>query len=614
MKFQLFLRTSLNSALFSAAIIAGILRPTAARAQSGAPVISSAAALDVYYQVQPQGGNTFSYQIVASNSPTSYGATGLPSTAMLTSSTGWIYGNSSYPGLYSVTLSATNGAGTTTAPLRLAIHPAALGVANSGDKAYPAGTTLSISVQFNAPVGVIGTPAVNLSLGSPASGTRQAVYVSGSGTETLVFAYTPGANDVAATVTPLSTLSLNGGSIRDANGLDAGTSLPAQQTESAFSALSFTAGVSGSGSNSASAAPSFILSPQSASVAAGSSVVFSAQATASAAVSYQWMLNGVALSGATNADLILSAVTASNAGSYTVVATNGAGSTTSSAATLSVVTTSDPGRLMNLSILSNVQTSLTLGFVVGGQGATGSENVLIRGLGPALTAFGVGSVLPDPTVTTIQQSSQSVLATNAGWAGSKSVIAADLATGAFPLSNATSADSAVVLPLAAVSGGYTVQIAGKSGDSGTALAEVYDDTSTYTASTPHLVNLSCLTPLSAGGSLSAGFVVGGSTSKTVLIRALGPALSAFGISGTLPDPQVTLRSLGSSTVVASAQGGAGSAELSAVAASVGAFQIASSASADSALVVTLAPGAYTADVSSVSGIAGSVLVEVYEFQ
>ena len=173
MKFQLFLKSSFNSALLSAAVLAGIIGPTA-RAQSSAPVISSAASLDVYYQVELQGGNTFTYRIVASNSPTSYGATGLPSTSTLTTSTGWIYGNSSYPGLYSVTLSAANGSGSTTAPLRLAIHPAVLGVSNSGNTAYPAGTTLSISVKFNAPVGVIGAPSVTLSLGSPASGTRGA--------------------------------------------------------------------------------------------------------------------------------------------------------------------------------------------------------------------------------------------------------------------------------------------------------------------------------------------------------------------------------------------------------------------------------------------------------
>jgi len=613
MKFQL-LRKSVSSVLFSAAVLTGILPPTAARAQSAAPVISSATSLDVYYQVELQGGNTFSYHIVASNSPTSYGATGLPTTATLTASTGWIYGNSSYPGLYSVTLSATNGSGTSTAPLQLAIHPAIVGVSNSGNHAYPAGTTLSIMLQFNAPVGVIGNPDLTLSLGSPASGTRLASYVSGSGTNTLVFAYTPGATDVSSSVSVLSTLSLNGGSIRDANGLDVGPGLPAQQTAGAFSTVSFTAAATGSGSSAAATAPSFVLQPQSATIAAGSSVVLTSQATANSDVSYQWMLNGAAISGATSADLMLSATSAADAGNYTVVATTGSESTTSTAATLTVVTSTNPGRLMNLSILSDVQTSLTLGFIVGGAGVSGSENVLIRGVGPALSEFGLGNLLPDPTVTTVQQSSQAVLATNAGWDGAKSVVAADATTGAFPLENAASADSAIVLPVSAVSGGYTVKIAGKSGDSGTALAEVYDDTTTYTATTPHLINLSCLTPVAAGANLSAGFVIGGDTSKTVLIRALGPALTAFGVTAPMADPQVSVNALGSNAVLAVAQGGAGSADISAVASQVGAFSVTSSTSADSAVVVTLAPGDYTATVSSVSGGAGSVLVEVYEVQ
>ena len=587
--------------------------PIAARAQTAsAPVITSASTLDVYYQVEQQGGNIFSYQIVASNSPTSYAAAGLPSTTTITSSTGWLYGNSSYPGLYAVTLSASNATGTGTAPLRLAIHPAILGVSSSGNSAYPAGTTLTISVRYNTPVGVIGTPSITLSLGSPAGGTRSASYISGSGSDTLVFAYAPGATDVSSSVTPLSTLSLNGGSIRDSNGLDAGTGLPPQQTSSAFSSTSFTAAQGGTASNSASIAPSFVTQPSDATIATGSTVMFSAQATAPTTVAYQWLHNGVAISGATNPSLLVSAAAATDAGSYALVATTNAGSTTSSVATLSVVTSANPGRLLNLSILSSVQSKLTLGFVIGGSGASGSENLLIRGLGPALTAFGINGLLADPTVTTIQQSSQSVVASNSGWAGQHAVVTADAVTGAFPLSNPASADSAVVVPLSSSAGGYTVQIAGKSGDSGTALAEVYDDTTGYSASTPHLINLSCLTPLVANGSLSAGFVIGGDTAKTVLVRALGPALSAFGVTGTMPDPEVTLRALGGTSIIATAQGSAGSAQLSAVAASVGAFQITSATSADSAVVLTLAPGAYTADVSSISGAAGNVLVEVYE--
>jgi hypothetical protein len=606
---SLFSSLVISAAVFSATLVG----PTAARAQSqSAPVISSASSLDVYYQVELQGGNAFSYRIVASGSPTGYGASGLPATTTLTSSTGWLYGNASYPGLYSVTLSASNAVGTGTAPLRLAIHPAIIGVSNSGNKAYPAGSTLTISVRYNSPVGVIGTPSVVLSLSSPAAGTRVASYVSGSGSDTLLFAYTPGATDVSSSVAAISTLNLNGGSIRDANGLDAGAALPAHQTSSAFSAVSFTASANGSGANSASIAPSFLGQPQDQSIAAGSTVMFAAQATAPTSVSYQWTHDGAAISGATSPTLLLGNTGAADAGSYAAIATTSAGSVTSSSATLRVVASSNPGRLLNLSILSGVQGTLTLGFVIGGAGATGTENLLIRGLGPALNAFGVNGLLADPILTTIQQNSKAVLATNAGWNGQHAVITADAVAGAFPLSDPASADSAVVVPLSTSTGGYTVQVAGKSGDSGTALAEVYDATSGYFANTPHLINLSCLTPVTAGGSLSAGFVVGGDTAKTVLIRALGPALGAFGVTGTMPDPQVTLRALGSTSALATAQGSAGAGDLSAVAASVGAFQIASATSADSAIVVTLPPGGYTANVSSVSGAAGNVLVEVYE--
>jgi len=603
----------LSSLLVSAAVLSASVLPTAARAQTeSAPVITSAPTLDVYYQPAVQGGNTFSYQIVASNSATSYGASGLPSTTTITDSTGWLYGNSSYPGLYSVTLSATNGVGTGTAPLRLAIHPAIIGVSNSGNTAYSVGTTLTISVQYNAPVGVIGTPSLTLNLSSPASSTRSASYVSGSGSNTLVFAYAPGPTDVASNVTPLSTLNLNGGSISDSNGLAAGTGLPAQQMASAFSETSFTAAKTGSASGASSIAPSFVAQPQSVTIATDSTVMFSGQATAPSTISYQWLHDGTVISGATNATLMVGGAQASDSGTYAVVATTAGGSVTSAGADLVVTTSSNPGRLLNLSILSGVQGTLTLGFVVGGNGASGSESLLIRGLGPALTAFGINGLLADPTLTTIQQSSGAVVASNAGWAGQRSVITADAVTGAFPLTNPNSADSAVVVPVTTSAGGYTVQLTGKSGDSGTALAEVYDNTTTYSASSPHLINLSCLTPIAAGGSLSAGFVIGGDTAKTVLIRALGPALSSFGITGTMPDPQVSIQSLGATSIMATAQGSAGSAQLSAVAASVGAFQIASATSADSAVVLTLAPGAYTADVSSVSGASGNVLVEVYE--
>jgi hypothetical protein len=110
--------------------------------------------------------------------------------------------------------------------------------------------------------------------------------------------------------------------------------------------------------------------------------------------------------------------------------------------------------------------------------------------------------------------------------------------------------------------------------------------------------------------LIAGFAIGGTTSKTVLLRASGPALAPFGVGGTLPDPQLQLFS--GSVVLASNDGWGGNAQISATAASVGAFRWTSAASSDSAILVTLPPGAYTAQVSGASGDTGVALVEVYE--
>ena len=105
-------------------------------------------------------------------------------------------------------------------------------------------------------------------------------------------------------------------------------------------------------------------------------------------------------------------------------------------------------------------------------------------------------------------------------------------------------------------------------------------------------------------------MVGGTTSETVLIRASGPALVPFGGMGTLPDPELQLYS--GTTLLESNTGWGGNAQIASVAASVGAFSWGSSATPDSALLVTLPPGAYTAQVSGASGDTGVALVEVYE--
>jgi hypothetical protein len=186
--------------------------------------------------------------------------------------------------------------------------------------------------------------------------------------------------------------------------------------------------------------------------------------------------------------------------------------------------------------------------------------------------------------------------------------------GAFAWNVVTSHDSALVQTLS--SGQYTAQISGASGDTGVALVEVYDATQSPTLSSPRLINISARVQVGTGGNnLFAGFVIGGTTAKTLLVRASGPALVPFGVSGTLPDPQLQLyrsNSDGTSTLLGTDTGWGGDSQIAATAASIGAFSWGTSATPDCAILVTLSPGAYTAQVSGASGDTGTALVEVYE--
>jgi hypothetical protein len=366
-------------------------------------------------------------------------------------------------------------------------------------------------------------------------------------------------------------------------------------------------------------APSFTTQPVSVSVTGGTVAL---NAVATSAATYQWWLNGTTMvAGATDPVLLLMDAAAS-AGSYTCVAANSAGSTTSSAAVVSITSTTNPGRLTNISCRAQVGTGgnvMIAGFVVGGGGTSGSQSVLVRGTGPTLgvAPFNIPGVLGDPelTLTNVSVSPSSVVTTNTGWGGNAAIKTAAASVGAFSWSS-TSVDSAVFESLPAAN--YTAEIAGSSGDTGVALVEVYDATpaGTYTVTMPRLTNLSARVQVGTGANVVfAGFVVGGSSAKTVLIRASGPTLGVapFNLSGTLPDPQLTLTNVGvtPNAVLTTNTVWSGSAEIKAVASSVGAFSW-GLASHDSAILVTLPPGNYTAGVQGASSDTGIALIEVYE--
>ena len=328
---------------------------------------------------------------------------------------------------------------------------------------------------------------------------------------------------------------------------------------------------------------------------------------------YQWNRNGVAIPGATFSQLLISGAQASDAASYTVTVTNSSGTVTSNPAVLSVVTTSDPGRLINVSvrITSGVgEQVLLVGFVT--SGGSSNKNLLIRGIGPTLTGFGVPSALADPLLEVIPQGASTALVSNDNWSGDATVISTANAVGAFTLPDATSKDSALLASLPA--GLYSVKVSGKNNTTGTTLAEIYDGSpSVYGGVTPELINVSARAQSSNDNPLIAGFVVGGSTAKTFLIRAVGPTLGAFGVGGAMANPIVEIFHAVSGTqqLVASNDNWAGSPVAINVNNLAGAFQMATGASNDAIVIVTLDPGVYSAKVTSTNNVSGIALVEVY---
>ena len=370
-------------------------------------------------------------------------------------------------------------------------------------------------------------------------------------------------------------------------------------------------------------APAFTLQPNSLTIAqTPTTVVFSAAASGFPAPTYQWRFNNSPIAGATSPRLVVSGAT--TAGNYTCVATNSAGNATSQAAVLTVQATSNPGRLGNLSVLTaagNGSKPLTVGFEVGGAGTGGTQTLLLRGDGPLLAGapFNQTDTLADPVIQLFAQGSGTVLATNDNWGTNQAAVtAAEANTYAFPLANG-SLDAALVSTLA--SGSYSVQLTGNPNGAGSqlALAEVYDDTASgaYSPSTPRLINLSSLAQVNAGAgnALTAGFVVGGATAKTVLIRAWGPALTPapFSVAGAMPDPQLQVYSTASGDILLAANAGwGGDPQIAAAASAVYAYAWSNPGSADSAVLITLPPGNYTAQVSSPSGAGGTALIEVFE--
>jgi len=318
--------------------------------------------------------------------------------------------------------------------------------------------------------------------------------------------------------------------------------------------------------------------------------------------------------------------TPTQTGTFTVTITatnpNGSGTTALTIIVGAPGSISDAGRLVNLSVLAQVISGTTAGTtanpIIAGFVISGSspQNILLRAVGPGLSSMGVTSVLAAPELQVYNSAGQVISDTNS-WGGSSTLSAEFARLGAFALES-TSADAAVLLTLSP--GPYTLHVNGTT--DGTALAEIYDASATPAPVNPHLVNISARGIVDAGHHVTGGFVITGSTPKQMLVRGVGPGLAAQGVTSVLSDPTVTLYKIGTGAIAQNDNWGtpvtsnagypaASPAQISAAATTTRAFAYVSG-SLDSAILITLAPGLYTAEVTGTGGATGAAMVEVYE--
>lgn len=329
-------------------------------------------------------------------------------------------------------------------------------------------------------------------------------------------------------------------------------------------------------------------------VTEGATVSLSVTASGVGPLSYRWLKGGVPIVGATSATLTFSPVRLTDAGSYIVEVSNAAGTAVSTAAVVRVEPRPS-SRITNVSIRTPLAVGQTL--IVGLSMSGGAKAVLVRAVGPGLSPFGVSDAMADPRLMLFRGAVVEGMSDD--WGGGPTLAATFASVGAFALP-AGSRDAALV---ATIDGGRTVQVVGAS--PGTVLVEAYD---AGAGDSPRLVNVSARNRVNGSSEpLIAGFTVVGNAPRTILIRGVGPTLASFGVLGALSDPRLELYS-GATKIN---ENDTWATSLSTTFGAVGAFALIPGGR-DAALLVTLAPGGYTVQVSGVGGATGDALIELYE--
>jgi uncharacterized delta-60 repeat protein len=282
-------------------------------------------------------------------------------------------------------------------------------------------------------------------------------------------------------------------------------------------------------------------------------------------------------------------------GSIQLFATNSHGTST-----LPLLFLPAPSGAVNIATRLSVGTSenvLIGGFIITGNAP---KVVLIRALGPST---GVPGALQDPTLELHDGANPDHVVFNDNWRDSQQ----DLIIGA-TIPPTDDRESAIVIGLDP--GAYTAIVAGKNGATGIALVEVYDlGTGSLDASgNAKLANIATRGFVDTGNNVMiGGFIIrpqAPATSTRVLIRAIGPSLTAFGIAGALQDPTLELHD-GNGTLMSNDDW------QSSQRTEIEATGLAPTDIRESAIVATLPTGLYTAIVSGKDNTTGVAVVEAY---
>ena len=254
----------------------------------------------------------------------------------------------------------------------------------------------------------------------------------------------------------------------------------------------------------------------------------------------------------------------------------------------------NPPRLVTIATRMQVLTGddvMIGGFVIGG---SQPKTVVVRARGPSLTAAGVPGAMTNPFLQLFSGASQIAANDNFGTAGNLTQLNAS----GFAPSN--SQESAILTTLNP--GAYTAIVSGAGGTTGVGIVEVFE----VDAFTVPLINIATRGRVQSGDNVMiGGFVIQGTGPQTVVVRARGPSLAAAGVAGTLANPNLQLFS-GATEIAANNDWGTAANH-----AAITAAGFAPSETLESAIMMTLNPGAYTAIVSGVGGTTGVAIVEVF---